>query len=40
MEPAPDSATRKAARLLFVRVPYVLTGTLMLVANVVARYVF
>ena len=28
------------ARLLFVRVPYVLTGTLMLVANVVARYVF
>jgi TRAP-type C4-dicarboxylate transport system permease small subunit len=42
----PDSPVRGVARLIFVRVPYIVTGVLMLAAvavnfaNVIARYVF
>jgi TRAP-type transport system small permease protein len=43
---APPSPVRGLARLIFVRVPYLVTGTLVLIAiavnfaNVIARYVF
>lgn len=45
-EPAPPAPARRLARLVFVRVPYLVTGTLVLVAiavnfaNIVARYLF